>query len=275
MKILVIGDAHITEKDNLNRFKAMQKVIKKYKPNKILIIGDFLTLDCLSAWDKNKKKIMEGKRFKNEIDKGNEALDLIQEVHKGEIIYLEGNHEDRLERYLDVQPTFDGVVNIDLQLKLKDRKITWIRYKAFYTINGISFTHIPIAGNGRPIGGMNMTKKALQMFNNSIVFGHTHSLKIDHETRHNGGMNKALNVGCFFEEDHDYTEGSVCDYWKGLILLETTKANDFDFTTISMESIMKGFTGITSPPPAIPKKSHKVLFKDIHFDSKGATLCTK
>lgn len=241
MKILIIGDAHISEHDDLRRFKAMVKVIKKFKPNKILIIGDFLTMDCLSAWDKNKKKIMEGKRFKNEIEKGNEALDIIQEEFKGEVIYLEGNHEERLERYLDIQPTFDGVVNIPIQLKLAERKIKWVKFKEFYNINGISFTHIPIAGNGRPIGGTNLVKKALSMFSNSVVFGHTHSLKFDHETRHNSGMNKALNVGCYFEEGHDYTKGSTQDHWKGLIILETLKLNDFDYQTISLDSIMSNY----------------------------------
>ena len=63
MKILIIGDAHITEKDNLKRFQAMQAVIKKVKPKIVLIIGDFLTLDCLSEWDKNKKKNNGGKAF--------------------------------------------------------------------------------------------------------------------------------------------------------------------------------------------------------------------
>lgn len=269
MKILIIGDAHITEQDNLNRFRGMEKIIKKHKPNKIVIIGDFLTMDCLSAWDKNKKKVMEGKRFKNEIDKGNEALTLIQSFFTGEIIYIEGNHEDRVERYLDVNPTFDGVVNIPIQLKLEERKIRWIKFKGFYNINGISFTHIPISGNGRPISGTNMTKKALSMFSNSVVFGHTHSLKIDHETRHNSGMNKALNVGCFFEEDHDYTEGTVQDHWKGLILLETNKPNDFDFTTISMDTVMKDQEK-TTPKPKIKKredpKPNVVKNKRVAFD---------
>lgn len=236
-----MGDAHISEKDNLLRFKAMEKVVKKFKPHLILLIGDFLTVDCLSAWDKNKKKVMEGKRFKKEMDKGNMALDIIQGFHKGKIVYLEGNHEDRVERYLDLIPTFDGVVNIPIQLKLAERGIQWVKYKDFVNINGISFIHIPISGNGRPISGADMTGKALKMFNNSVVFGHTHSLKIDHNTRHNSTMNIALNVGCFFEEDHDYTEGTVKDYWKGLVLLETNKPNHFDFTTVSMDVIMKGY----------------------------------
>jgi len=88
MKILIIGDAHIDEKDDLNRFHAIKNVIAKEKVDKILIIGDFLSMDCLSDWDKNKKKVMEGKRFKKEIDNGNKALDIIQESFKKEIIYI-------------------------------------------------------------------------------------------------------------------------------------------------------------------------------------------
>lgn len=238
MKILIIGDAHINEHDNLNRFYTIKNVIAKEKIDKIVIIGDFLSMDCLSDWDKNKKKIMEGKRFKKEIEQGNKALDIIQENFKKEIIYIEGNHEHRVERYLEINPTFDGMVNIPVVLKCEERGIKYIPYKENYNINGISFIHIPIAATGRPISGANITKKALSMYANSVVFGHTHKLEMTCETRHNAGMNKALSVGCFFEGQHDYKLGSVENEWKGLIILETNKNNSFDIKTYNLDDLL-------------------------------------
>lgn len=262
MRILVIGDAHIKEHDDLKRFRAFVRFLKKWKIDKILIIGDFLEMACLSNWDKNKKKTMENKRFKNEINNGNEALDIIQAEFKGEIIYLEGNHEFRVESYLEVNPIFDGVVNVDVQLKLAERKIKWIKYKENYNINGISFTHIPIGGNGNPIGGSNIIKRALSMYSNSVVFGHTHNLKVDHEARHNSDMNLALNVGCFFEEEHAYRKGTTDNHWKGLCILDSNKKNHFDLQTISLDNIMKNYKEEVkeSKEEVIIKKSNRCIY---------------
>lgn len=259
MKILVMGDAHISETDDLKRFKGMAVLIKKELPDIILSIGDMATMACLSDWDKNKKKIMEGKRFANEIKKLNEAWDIIQAAVKEvpnynpQLVYLEGNHEHRVERYLEINPTFDGVVNIPVQLNLKKRNIIWSPYKEVYDINGISFTHIPIAGNGRPIGGANIAKSALDLFSNSVVFGHIHRLEIMHKTRHNSETSTALSVGCFFEEEDDYVKGTVINYWKGLIMLETTKNNEFDIKTFSMKNIIENYENL---PTKIRKKKN-------------------
>lgn len=268
MKILVYGDGHISEGDNLRRFNASHAVIKRTLPDYIIFIGDALTMDCLSDWDKNKKKIMEGKRFANEINKANQMFDELQAFIKTIpgynpiIIYLEGNHEYRVERYLEINPTFDGIVNIPIQLRLKQRKIVWVPYRENYNINGISFIHIPINGNGKPIGGEIVLKHALNLYSNSVVFGHIHRLEIAHKKRHNIIQNTALSVGCFFEEEHDYTHGTICNYWKGLVLLDSYKENEFDVQTFSMDRIISDYLAVL-PPKKTPVKKSRAKPKEV------------
>ena len=53
---LVIGDAHVAPDQNLRRFKWANQYIKDVGPDRIVIIGDFVTLDCFSEWDKDKRR---------------------------------------------------------------------------------------------------------------------------------------------------------------------------------------------------------------------------
>lgn len=239
-KILVVPDGHISETDDLLRFDALINYIKKNKKNigAVVFIGDLISNDCLSHFDKNKKKLMEGRRYKKQIDKMNEFLNKYLLEVKLPTFYVAGNHEYRIDSHLEVNPTFDGILNIPVILDLEKRGITWVPYKTYLEIDNILFTHIPIGGNGKPMGGENLEKKILRSFQKSIVYGHTHRLITDHIRRFGGEVIRALNIGCFFEEAHDYEEGSVENHWKGIVLISPSGDGDFDFETKSLKNLL-------------------------------------
>lgn len=245
---LVVGDAHVDASQNtakkLERFTWLGKHINKTKPSRVVFIGDALTMDSLSAWDKGKRLLQEGHRYHKDIAAGKKAIDMMFAevgttlIHKIEWVYLKGNHEDRLERYLQVEPIFAGHVDIikDLGLDLDHWKI--IPYKDNYKYKGINFTHIPITEGGTGVsasGASSVAKKALELYGTSVVFGHTHKLEIACKHRHGSPhLQQALNVGCFFEHIDEYAKGSTASYWRGLVELEHYSANRFDINTISL-----------------------------------------
>lgn len=262
-KVLVIGDSHVDEKQSLDRFNALGNKIVEDRPEYIIIMGDFLSMNCLSDWDKNKRRVMENQRYKLELDAGNDALDrlfapllALQERQRRSkhsqytpiIVYLEGNHENRVDRYLDVEPVMEGQIGIYKDLYLEDRGIEYIKYKDHYEINGVLFTHIPIQANGKAIGNPNVAQKALKLYNGSIVFAHTHTLDTAGEHRHGAAhLNQALCAGCFFEHVDEYAKGSRTDYWRGVIELNIYGPNRFDFKTTSMSQLKQGFLGKDVP----------------------------
>lgn len=239
-RVLVVGDAHVDEHQSLSRFDVLGNKIRADAPDYVVIIGDFLSLNCLSEWDKNKRAKMENRRYHLEMDAGNEALDRagLDGSQPTNVVYLGGNHEDREDRYFDQDPTFEGATNLVSSLKLKERKIKFVPYRQVYTLGGVSFIHIPLASNGKPIGNPNVCQKALKLFHNSVVFGHTHTL--DHAAEHRHGsphLNQALAVGCFFEHVDDYAKGSMTNYWRGLVDMDIYSPNRFDFKTCSMRQL--------------------------------------
>jgi len=235
-KILVVGDTHTTDTQDLSRFNLLNKFILDKQPDVVIFMGDFLTLQCLSAWDANKRAMMEGRRYYKEIDAGNEALDMAFKgvTYNPEVVFIEGNHEDRLTRYLEKDPTFEGAVSVPKDLKLEERGIKFIPYREYYRTNEVSFTHIPF-NKVREIGGINICRKASQVTVSSVVFAHTHNQELAHI--HKQGMPHLQDLYCcgaFFEEVEDYMHGRVTEYWRGLTLLTMWKPSRYDVESYSL-----------------------------------------
>lgn len=224
------------------------------RPTHIVIMGDFLTLNSMSAWDLDKRKTMEGRRYWKEIDAGNKALDLMlypmifhntkkrkikAKIYNPVLIYLEGNHEDRLKRYLENHAELaDGDLDVARNLHLDSRRIDYIPYREYYYINGVAFTHIP-HGKTTPISGKDITAKCQSVVVDSCVFAHTHELHISNV--HKQGqehLQQVINVGCFFQEEEEYVQGRMTNYWKGLVTLHNYDYGRFDITTISMRRLL-------------------------------------
>lgn len=256
---LIIGDSHVTSEQDLSRFKSLGNWIEQHRPDTIISIGDFMDIKSLSAWDMNKRLLMEGRRYQLEIEAGNQALDLLQtptyllqeiqkhhkkRVYKPEWIYIEGNHENRVARYLEQHPELVGHLNYRKELKLEERGFTFIPYKSYYLHKGVYFTHVPISGNGNPRGGSiyNQLNYALNEHNGSIVFGHVHKLAMAGIHRHGSQhYNQALTVGCFFEHIDEYAKGASTNYWRGIVVLTHYDNSRFDVETIAISRLKKEY----------------------------------
>lgn len=239
-KVLVIGDAHASpETGEMDRFISAGKFILEEKPTDIVIIGDFISLDSLSFWDRDKRLKMEGRRFSTDIEYGNIGLNSLfnsialenakrkanhKRLYVPLIHYLEGNHEERLRRYIAYESILEGSLSVEAELRLFERGIQWCPYGEYASINNVLFTHIPFSHNGRPYASSGMqsslAKKILMTTNKSVVYGHTHKLEIAHSTRREGSQIHAINVGCFTADvPEPYAENSVDDSWRGLVVL--------------------------------------------------------
>lgn len=256
MKILTIGDAHVDDRQNLSRFIWLGKYIAEEQPDEIIFMGDFLSLMCLSHWDQNKKRIMEGKRYKLEIDAGRKALNYLfkavndlnkkrvafhEKQYRPRIVYLEGNHEYRLQRYLDGDPTFEGVVDIKVDLGIESRGWKWIPYGAYYYSSDIGFTHIPFNG-GREISGKNAIFRAADCTIKTVVFAHTHRKEVS--ARRLEGMNylqQCISVGCYFDKDLFYMKQILKPYWRGVVMLDVFKPNKFNESYVTMDWLKENY----------------------------------
>jgi predicted phosphodiesterase len=249
MQTLLIPDAHVTADEDLTRFNQCAKLILDREPSKIIIMGDFVSLDSLSDFDMNKRLLMEHRRYEADIRGGNLALDLlfhpiqdrnrVRKVQKlkqyrPDIIYLEGNHEYRAVRYVQTHSELEGFMDVASDLNLSIRGVHFVPYRSSYRIEDTTFVHCPMNKANQPISGKYAVARALERYTGNVVFGHTHRWEFMEEKRMDMDKNNlALACGCFFEETPEYATGAENNWWKGLTILHH-HANGFDTEQISM-----------------------------------------
>lgn len=94
----------------------------------LIINGDFLDFYTLNAYGPKHPDVQEN--LETELQWGEDTLKwLKKKLPDTEIIFILGNHEHRLERFiLDKCPMFYNLVSLHKQLRLKELGIKWVHY---------------------------------------------------------------------------------------------------------------------------------------------------
>ena len=143
----------------------MLKAAKIARIRNAVILGDFADFISVSSHSKRPDQ----RNLKTEVDGVNKLLDEFDSVLRGRRIYISGNHEDRLQRYLqDKAPELFDTVHVAQLLSLKRRGWEFVPYKQHIKIGKLFLTH----DAGR--AGKTAHYDALNAFQGNIVIGHTH-----------------------------------------------------------------------------------------------------
>ena len=166
-KILFVPDTHVPYHDK-EAFKLMLKAGKIFKPDHTIILGDFADFYGVSSHSKDPNRAL---KLKEEIEATKEALDQVRAIGAKNNVFVSGNHEDRLERYLrDKAPELFNFISIPKILELKEKGFSYTPYKRAYKIGKLNITH------DTGVAGRFAHYKALDTFQHNIIIGHTHRL---------------------------------------------------------------------------------------------------
>jgi len=213
IKVISLFDIHVPYNIDL---RGVIKFLADEKPDKLILGGDIMNVDSLSHWSLagGKRLTLEGKRFQKECDVMGELLDELREaVGEGcEIVYLEGNHEDWVNQYIEQHPEMEGIINIPLMLELEERNIKWIPYKDknnYYKVGKLYYTH------GEYVNKYH-SAKMLQAWNCNIRYGHLHTHQVATKTSKKsiGDTHKAISIPCLCK-DGDYLQGKSNSWMQG------------------------------------------------------------
>lgn len=163
--ILILGDVHRPYHDK----RAWGLVLQAgaiVAPAHIWLMGDFL--DCYSVSDHSKDPRRERSLVK-EIADAKIGLDQLDALGATSKVFLEGNHEDRLRRYLERQaPELFEAIDLPSLLGLEERGWSWLPYKRAKRVGKVHLTHdIGVAGRYAAY-------RALDAFQHTVLSGHTH-----------------------------------------------------------------------------------------------------
>jgi UDP-2,3-diacylglucosamine pyrophosphatase LpxH len=165
--VLIVSDAHIPA-HSAEWWQLVLAVGRDLKPKHLVIIGDFA--DCYGISDHEKDPELAN-HIADELVVVNKCLDQLDALGATDKLYIEGNHEDRIRRYVQKHPELRNVLTIPKLLRLKERGWQYVPYKDHAKRGAVHFTH-DVGAAGR-----NAVFRALDTYQHSVVTGHTHRLQ--------------------------------------------------------------------------------------------------
>jgi hypothetical protein len=240
---LVIGDPHCNPKASNDRFLWAGKLARDLKPDTIICMGDFSSLDSLSSYDKGKKSF-EGRRYKKVIDHAHDALEKFNKGLNGRRsrkVMLLGNHEDRIDRIVDETPELDGTISTK-DLKFKEFGWEVIAYQEPVAIDGVHYCHnYPTGIMGKPISGDNIARSLLLKNKVSSTVGHCHLFDYSMCTIPSGRKVLGLSAGCYLHHKEDYARNTQRLWWSGLIVKRNVRQGEYDIETVEYNTVKRRY----------------------------------
>lgn len=246
-KHLVIPDTQIREGVPLHHIKALGNYIVDKKPDVIVILGDWWDNPATSVW--NTPKASEGLRILNDIHAGNIALQILidplkkynngrRSKYKPELIFLEGNHEYHLDRFVESNPAIEGLVGNHL-MKIEEFGFRRIPFKEVLQIDGVHYCHYFYnPKTGRPLGGTAHSKLNALKF--SFVQGHVQEFDVARRDLQNGSVIRGLVAGSFYMHSEPYL-GPQADHWRGVVMLHDVRQGDYSLCEVQLSYLLKKY----------------------------------
>jgi len=199
-KILLLSDIHFP----YHNAKALKAAVKKGLEEQvdcIVLNGDILDFYALSDFSKNPSK----PRFRQEIELGKWFLNELRLAFpKAQIYYKIGNHEMRLERYLQVKAPeiFDtDEFRLDILLEFAKHHVILIDKYTVIKAGNLNIIH---GHEYKGSGGVYPAKYIYTKSKVNTICGHYHRSSTYIDKNMDGRYNGGFSTGCLCELSPDY-----------------------------------------------------------------------
>ena len=163
--VVALPDIHYPYQDK-GSLAVVGEFLKDLQPNYIIYMGDQMDLEMLMN---RRKGIPDTSSIVADYEGFNEIMEHHIKLCPGaKIIFLEGNHEYRVEFLLQEHPWLKGSgIEIAKYFRFKERQIEYVRYNKLYTLGKKSWTH-------GFYYNVHHASKTVMQFYRCISYGHTH-----------------------------------------------------------------------------------------------------
>ena len=246
---LVFTCAHAHPEYPNDRADWLSRLITDVRPDVVVNLGDSVDLPSLYQAEKGRVRCGEsyGKDIDSHLDFQQRLWDPIK-LRKKRLphrVVFHGNHEQRIQTALTVQPELHGAIGFD-DLRLEQWYDEIVPYEGHtpgtLEIDGITYAHYIVSGvSGRPVSSEHQAYSLLGKTYQSVTVGHTHTLDICVRTKPNGGKIIGTVAGCF----QDYTNnwaGEIGKLWdRGVLIKRNVDRGAYDFEWVSMSALKKEY----------------------------------
>lgn len=184
-KLLFVPDAHFPYHDR-KAWHLLLEVGRMFKPHTIIVMGDFFDMYAISFHNRSPART---KNLLEEISQGKQGLKELCQLGAKKKIFLAGNHEYRLERYLSQKaPELFDVVRLEKILELKENGFEYVPYGEYVQLGKLVVTH------DLDRCSKSAVEYAMDDVQGNVVIGHTH--RLSYVVR--GSVKRKPHVGAVF-----------------------------------------------------------------------------
>lgn len=247
-KHMWVPDAQVKEGVPVNHLPAAGNYAAEKRPDVIVIGGDWWDMPSLSSWDRGTLRF-EGRRYRSDVEAGKAAMAMFLEpIRKAKgydprIVFLMGNHEERIERARQEHAFLDGMIGYhdlcldQFGLEVKD-------FLEVAAIDGVAYSHyFPRAASGavaQSKRGAPSAKAQLVREGRSAVAGHQQGLDA-HCQLIGGKMQWGIIAGSFYQHHETYLTPQGNDHWRGLVMLHDVRDGALDPMYVSLNYLLKKY----------------------------------
>jgi UDP-2,3-diacylglucosamine pyrophosphatase LpxH len=213
-------------------------VLKDLNPDEVVILGDFFDCYTVSQYSKDPKS--QYKLLEEELAEGRTLLSrIIKTAPRANIVFLQGNHEYRIDRYVSTYANaLGGSINTRDVLQLP-KQVKWYPYghRNHHQCGKLIATHGTICNR-------HCCAAMLQKYGCSVIFGHTHRMQEFNIRKADGERIKAVTIGWLGDKDSaaEYVQ-NVHDFSHGFAVGHFKPNGDFFLDLIEIEKYQLVFQG--------------------------------
>lgn len=245
-KHLIIPDTQVRAGVPLDHFYWIGQYIAHKKPDVVIHMGDWLDMASISSYDIGRIGA-EGKRFTADIASGRESLELFEagmDGYEPELkLFVTGNHEYRIERYVADHPALEGALTLD---GVGWEAAGWQRFPFLQPIDvdGVLYAHFfPRSANGRVFQttrGAPSAKAQIQRAAQSATAGHTPGLEVANLPVGNRLL-RGLIAGSCYLHDEEYPGPQGNCYWRGIIMKHGVSGGEYNIMEVDLDYLRRKY----------------------------------
>lgn len=221
--------------------------IKDYQPDIVMDLGDNADFPSMSQHQPVGHVSKEGQRLLADFNAARDADRILEEAmgkfKPTRMIRLRGNHEYRLQRYLDQNPVLIGMIDLDM---LHDKHWEIIDYihgaPGIIYIDGIAYAHyFANPNNGKPVCGT--VHNRLAHIGMSFVQGHQQGLQRGNRQYATGKTGFGMIAGSCYIHDEEF-KGNCNTHWRGIVVLNEVRDGEYCEMPLSLDYLCRRYEGM-------------------------------
>ena len=244
---VVIPDVHAKPGVNLSHMLWAGKYIAKHRPKRVIILGDLFDMASASRWTTSWLKAIKRYSLENDLKAGQTAINLLMKPwaksYKPKLIFITGNHENRLNRLKEEMPVLcSSLPGYKTILNKRGWKV--IPFLRPYKLDGILYCHYFVRNSSGQVTGSKhgMSSAIVQAKREmvSCIAGHKQGLDYAIVQCH-GKIIRSIIAGSFYQHKEEYLTDQGNNHWHGILHLKNVKNGTYDLNELSIETLKKEY----------------------------------